>query len=235
MDKLIKYLPIISGILIYLGYLKLHFYYNYFGISIINYLSLTEIITSFLDDLNIIIICTGLMILHMFLGSSIITRIINLKRKNKISVDAMTRVYSKPKDIWSFILAIIITIGTGYYYFKLYNIVVLYLLFLFVFQLTFRTYEILGKWGFEIDNWIKSVVLIAIFSLLPYCLAAKEIYDLGNSNYSKVKIVTKNKVIEIRGKNKLLGKTFDFYFLKINNEIHVYPKSEVLSIKYCIK
>ena len=59
MDKLIRYLPAISGSLIFLGYLNLHAYYRNFDIQIGSYLSTSELIFSFLPVTIPIVITTA--------------------------------------------------------------------------------------------------------------------------------------------------------------------------------
>lgn len=46
---IMEFLPIIGSFLIFLGMIRLTYYYSSFGINIINFLNLTEIITSFFD------------------------------------------------------------------------------------------------------------------------------------------------------------------------------------------
>jgi hypothetical protein len=62
--SLIPYLPLLSGILIFLGVCRLSFYYKEFGINIINFLEIGEIITSFLDKIILLglVIVLGLVI-----------------------------------------------------------------------------------------------------------------------------------------------------------------------------
>jgi|GEM_PF-6341646 len=52
---LIEATPYVLGLLSFSGLLKLYVYYYYWNISITNYLSLSEVLLSFLDDLNIIL------------------------------------------------------------------------------------------------------------------------------------------------------------------------------------
>ncbi|MEQ9165468.1 MAG: hypothetical protein RLO12_04375, partial [Fulvivirga sp.] len=58
----LKYLPFLSGFLVFLGVLKLTMYYGYFGIEIISYLSISDILIAFLSDLNTIVISVFLVI-----------------------------------------------------------------------------------------------------------------------------------------------------------------------------
>lgn len=55
-DKILKLSSITGGLLVLCGILKLIFYYDTFGINIVDFISFSEILTSFLDDVNIIII-----------------------------------------------------------------------------------------------------------------------------------------------------------------------------------
>lgn len=48
MNKITKYIPIITGILLFIGYLNYYSYYEYFNINISTYLTTGELILSFL-------------------------------------------------------------------------------------------------------------------------------------------------------------------------------------------
>lgn len=51
LNKILKHTALFGAILVFIGYVKLHIYYSYFGVDIINYLEIGEIVTSFLDDI----------------------------------------------------------------------------------------------------------------------------------------------------------------------------------------
>lgn len=58
-NKLLKLIPVFGAFFILFGIIKLLVYYNAFNVNIFNYLEFTEIITSFLKDIFIIIIGMG--------------------------------------------------------------------------------------------------------------------------------------------------------------------------------
>jgi hypothetical protein len=64
LNRIAKISTLMSAGLVFFGYLKLKFYYDEFDIAILNYLTFSEIITSFLDDLQLILIFVALMTLQ---------------------------------------------------------------------------------------------------------------------------------------------------------------------------
>lgn len=66
MNKLIKISSLAGTFLIFCGVLKLIIYYSAFNINIIDFLSLPEIITSFLDDINMLLIFAAVMSIITF-------------------------------------------------------------------------------------------------------------------------------------------------------------------------
>ncbi|HET6991205.1 MAG TPA: hypothetical protein VFJ43_07780 [Bacteroidia bacterium] len=58
-DKMVKAVPLGYAFIFFCGALHLHFYYNTFHIPIFKFLDLTEIATSFLPIIIVIIICMG--------------------------------------------------------------------------------------------------------------------------------------------------------------------------------
>ena len=55
MKKIIEYLPILTIVIVFGGFLKLSWYFNFFGIKISPFLDNSEILLSFFDDLSVII------------------------------------------------------------------------------------------------------------------------------------------------------------------------------------
>ncbi len=77
-----KHLPLISAILVFFGFLKLHIYYNLFGIQINNYLELGEILASFLDD-----IWTFLILIGIWIGIQVFV----IRAMDRIPLDSETK------------------------------------------------------------------------------------------------------------------------------------------------
>ena len=63
LDRLIKISSLAGAMLIFFGVLKLIIFYSNFNITIIDFLTFSEIITSFLDDINILLIFAVIMTL----------------------------------------------------------------------------------------------------------------------------------------------------------------------------
>ena len=74
MDKLKEYLPLISVIVIGLGFVRLNSYYSYFGVRIIDYIQVTEILTSFLDSLMTFSMIIGGIVAYAFIGDVILSQ-----------------------------------------------------------------------------------------------------------------------------------------------------------------
>jgi hypothetical protein len=65
-EELLKNTGIISGLLIFFGFLELYFYYTNFHVNIINFLELSEILVIFLGDLFILAFLTILLLIYYY-------------------------------------------------------------------------------------------------------------------------------------------------------------------------
>lgn len=68
--NLISLLPFFGSFIIFLGMIRLIFYYQSFGVNIVNYLDISEIITSFFDILIIVVLQISFSIVQQFLSNS---------------------------------------------------------------------------------------------------------------------------------------------------------------------
>lgn len=68
MKKLIELIPLISGILIFIGFLNYSFFYNQFGIEISSYLTTGELILSFLRLTISLVIILGILSVYFIAG-----------------------------------------------------------------------------------------------------------------------------------------------------------------------
>ena len=87
LEKTVKYLPLITALLIFLGYWNLSFFYEQFDLDIYNYVTTGEIITSFLPILKSIFIT--FFILFMFIGLFffLMAVLTTIKNKEPINVN----------------------------------------------------------------------------------------------------------------------------------------------------
>ncbi len=72
LKKIVQISPLIGSFLIFLGFGRLWVYYGHWNISIVNYLNFSEIILSFLSNLNILIFFLILLLLQTTLGVALI-------------------------------------------------------------------------------------------------------------------------------------------------------------------
>lgn len=88
MEKILKYSALIYALLIFLGYSYIDNYYGFFGIQIYSYLDASEILLSFLKNLNLLLILVILAILinvfPMFFYHKISEKVLDLRPKTVI-------------------------------------------------------------------------------------------------------------------------------------------------------
>lgn len=71
-EKLLKYLPFTGGLLIFLGVLKVAIYYQYFEIPILSFLSVSDVLLLFLNDLNSVLVILIIAVVHALTSKEII-------------------------------------------------------------------------------------------------------------------------------------------------------------------
>lgn len=70
--RILKYLPFAGGLLVFLGVLKITIYYQYFGISILPYLSMSDVLLLFLNDLNSLLVLAIIGTVHIMTSGEIL-------------------------------------------------------------------------------------------------------------------------------------------------------------------
>lgn len=71
-EKLIKYLPFTGGLLIFLGVLKVAIYYQYFEIPILSFLTISDVLLLFLNDLNSVLVILIIAVVHALTSKEIV-------------------------------------------------------------------------------------------------------------------------------------------------------------------
>lgn len=113
-ENLIKTTTLIGTFIIFNGVLYLSIYYSNFGINIFSYLEFTEIITSFLDSIKIILIFFGIYLLNIIFPMVLASSTLNKIEEQQIpdaQKDHRTNIFirSLKKGMWiSVIIAIVI-------------------------------------------------------------------------------------------------------------------------------
>lgn len=228
MEKLSKHLPIISAFIIFIGFLKLHLFYRHFGIDIINYISTNEILTSFLDDINILILIIGVMFLHLLFGVCISKNIesVSKHKKEYIYYRFIRLKFRKKRFHLSLLLTSIFIICFSV--FK--NYYCMYLLLFFIYALIANIFDSVLKIK-DPTNYHFLVISIILLLVSSLCLSKIDIYCIINRE-NNIELHTKSNIIHLTKNDLFIGKTAEYYFIKKNNETIIYPKSEIISIKF---
>lgn len=230
-EKIIKISSLSGGILIFCGVSKLIFYYSAFGIDIVDFLSLSEIITSFLDDLHILLIFGVVMAVQSI---PLLNSLENSIEKNSIIEDVYSDILKAIYGYRYYYIFGFVIIGLTTFLFTCkygYNYPLIYILIFCMLQiLTFLIIRI-DKNG-EIDISSPSIILMSMICAGSsiFLLARHDIDNVTKYN-NPVSIITKDKTIECnkRTKNIFIGKTDGYVFIKDvkNNRSYSIPAQKV--------
>jgi hypothetical protein len=228
LDKLVKLYSISGALLIFCGVLKLSIFYSHFSIDIIEFLSFSEIITSFLDDINILVAFGIIMLVISFVVFSYVDKKATAPRENFLWNFLFEH---KMKFAKGFAFAIIFLLWLTRFkvietsYFIIYAITFCSIQ---MFSYIFMIKDDAGEVTFS-DRKIGGSVAIS-FGLIIYLLAQHDIEQTVN-NRRKVKIVTNDSVTYYCGtsKNIFLGKTDNYIFISSDSlkSTLILPSSEI--------
>ena len=243
MKKIIDYLPLIGAFLIFNGFLKLYLFYGHWGIRIIDYLDLSEILLSFLNDINIIVFCLIVFLFHQLAGY-IIVDTADKKLEGKISIpdsnDPTTNTKNPISDLveliderfpWIFfVVSIIATSFFGWKFFNNFTFPWLYMGIVSLWQLLMRLLE---KTLTE-EHHSNEIAILLTFLAFTYCLAILDIKNIEQSSEHNVTtIYTDNETITTTENNILLGKSQKFTYLydSKTNCTRILPSDKIKSIE----
>jgi hypothetical protein len=245
LERLAKISPVIGAFLIFIGYWKLHLYYKNWDIKISDYLDISEIMLSFLNDSNIILFFIFIMLAQMTIGIIIIAfidrKIKNVTEgENKIEVTADDKGFegilplfdksfeenSKPIIIVFSILSAISII----LFFIFYKLTFLYFSFILFSQLLILILYYL--FGIKNDKKLMQISFVIIIFGFSYSLSK---YDINETNCDKTKVVLyieNDKRITSSDNFIFLGKTknYFFFFDKCKNKSHIIKGEKVSRI-----
>lgn len=233
LDRLLKISSLSGAVLVFCGVLKLIVYYSAFDIKIVEFLSFSEIITSFLDDINL------LMIYFLAMTIQSLPLLNYLHRKSKLNIEEFYNaillfVYGRKYRFILFFIAIVIIIVTliltsiiSLNYFVIYV-----LIFCLIQSLTYLVMAPTEEGKIEISDSstfiIFSIVIGSAISLLAQ-------HDIIETKSGKViaSIRTSNELINCGDENLYLGKTDNFIFIRKSNESTIcIPVAEVKQFEF---
>lgn len=208
MKKIVELSPLIGAFLVFTGFLRLYLVYQHWDIRIVDYLEFSEILLSFLHDLNIAALCLFIFIVHQLIGVSVVDY------ANKRSKGLVVRIldvgfhrYWRPMLIVSAIAAIVFTI-----FFLVWNhLPLLYIATAFSAQ----TFFIGADKMIQADEKYRSgVATVMTFLLLTSLLARRDIVTIEREATVRMwTIETDDNVIKTTSTLFLIGKSQNFIFL----------------------
>lgn len=233
MDRLLKYSTLVSSFLIYIGFLKLKFFYNNYNININQYIDLTEIITSFLNDLNIIFAVIIISFLHHGIGMYIMNKSIDKNRGKKTNYQVMYRYFdkilsSRKAIIFGLLCSLPISIiSYTLYWFCSFDICI-YTFVIFALQSIILIFEAIKLYELDDDiNLTRITPIIIVTGILAYMLANDEYKKIDKTDYSGIVIKTEDENIRLSKNDTYIGKTKNYIFIKKNGKTNIFKNSTI--------
>lgn len=236
LDRLIKISTLAGAFLIFCGVLKLTLFYRAFHITIIDYLTFSEIITSFLDDINILLILVAFMILQS------LTVIGVIHWKTKIGVESLfeqiLKVFYTHRKKYAMFFSFVVVIISGLLMFGIigYNYLVIYILLVFIFQFFTAAFINKNDETDDVDVPNQLALLSALITIIiGIFLLAQHDIEYSNKHIERVSLKTHEGVINCNLNSKIifLGKTDGYIFLHnaASQSSTILPVSSVESIE----
>ncbi|CAA0189501.1 conserved membrane hypothetical protein [Tenacibaculum maritimum] len=216
-EKIVKTSPLIGALLVFFGVLKLIFYYSYFNVQIINYLEFQEIITSFFEDINILIVFGMTMMFITFFAFNTLSGKANLHIED-LAEKMLNFLYShRFKYFFLFLTLFLILYGLIYFDIIQYNYFVIYILTFLVIQMLtclFLSKDVDGE--IDIPNIYLLIIMTISLSFSIFLLAQKDIQETVNNNIeSRIKTIEDNIICNKETGNLYIGKTSKYGFFRI--------------------
>lgn len=249
MKKIIEISPLIAAFLIFNGFLKLYLFYGHWNIKIIDYLDFSEILLSFLNDLNIIVLCLVIFLFHQAFGLKALEFVDN-KLKAEVPVVKSTEsnppsnptpthgpmfiglefLFTQRKWIILLLLLAMTSITAGLFFytnnrFWLYGSMASLLPLLLIF---FDTTPI-GE-----SNLSESIAAVLTFLSFTACLAVFDVKEVSkNASNNTITFYTDNETVTTSQTNWLIGKTQNFIFFYDNQTscTRIIPVDKIKSIE----
>jgi hypothetical protein len=236
LDRLVKISSLSGAFLIFCGVLKMIIYYDYFNVNIVDFLSFSEIITSFLDDMNILLIYVAIMLIVT------VSTVNFLHRRTEIPVDdLMTGIMNvifphKYKFVVFFLIIILILSSLIFFNIIGFNYFAIYVLVFCSIQML--TYVIMTRDEnneIEIPTFSVTVSIALVVTLAIFLLARHDVQEVKKHAHPVTIVTQENTYICNRNTaNLYLGKTDNFVFIKLDssNSTLSLPTSSIKSLDF---
>ena len=254
LKRLVEVSPLIGSFLIFMGFLKLYYFYGHWNINIISYLDFSEIVLSFLNDLNILIFFLLLLIFQAILGIGTVVAIDNhiakkqnqkpliIQENGEVATTRKAPAHNAFRGIMHQIdevyenhprRVIIIILLFMFLFIILFlclnHLIFLYLSFVCFIQLI--PYFLEKIIGIKEDKILLQISFIITFVCFTFGIGRYEIKEI-ELNSKKVEIYMDKETFSTNDTIIFLGKTNNFYFFYNNNKKQsiIYPSSSVQKI-----
>lgn len=235
LERIVKISSLSGAFLIFCGVLKMIIYYSAFKVNIVEFLSFSEIITSFLDDINILLIYGVIMLIISVSGMNF------LHRQTEVPIDdladgIMNAIFPhKYKFALGFLIVIILLATLLFFNICGFNYFIIYLLVFCSIQML--TFVIMTRTNNEIDIPIFSVTIsIGLVVTLSIFLLARHDIDMVKRHEHPATIVTQENtyICDRNSANLYLGKTESYLFIKLDSDKSTLsiPVSTIKSITF---
>jgi hypothetical protein len=236
LDKLAKTSSLSGAFLVFCGVLKMIIYYSEFDVNIVDFLSFSEIITSFLYDLNILLAFAVIMLIVTFSTINFLRKKTNdaiedfMKKLMNVIFPYRYRYVLFFSIVISILFLLLYTNNIGYNYFVVYT-----LIFCLIQTLTYIliTKDELGEIDIPDFSYAISIAIVVTFAI--FLFAKHDIQMVRNHKiFTTIKTQNETFLCDNTTNNLYLGKTDTFLFIKLassNSTISI-PLSEVQSIDF---
>lgn len=226
LKDLVSISPLIGAFLIFLGMLKLIIYYSFFGVHIVQYIQFSEILSSFLEDLNIILVLFAFLIFHGILGFKLIGT-------NKSDTHYLRNLSKATKSKFAlyyypiaFIISCVLYIKYPCLFWVYFTTILLFSILIVLFRRYFNRIKIN-------ENWSIIYILSSMIVVFTINLAINDILKAKQNN-QKVELQLKDECITLNANERFIGKTNEFLFISntADKSITIVSSSEIKSIKF---
>jgi len=231
-EKTLKYLPFAGGLLVFLGVLKISIYYQYFGVSVLPYLSLSDVLLLFLSDLNTLLVLVVIGIVHIITSNEVTE---SLGTKVDFVILKFKWFYVSFFGITCAILGILLGLNKiNIAIWNIYLIIFLaiqFLTFLFVKKsINEKTFEI--EVDFRARKLLMLLITIVATSMMPL-VAIKDIREVKTNGEKVLLHLTNNQELSSSNELYYLGKAgeYHFFFNSTKNKSKAIRNSDVISIE----
>lgn len=225
LKKIAEISPLIIGFLIFLGFLKLDLYYSHWNINISQYLDFSEILLSFLQDINIIFFFVVILATQSTFGYIAISSIDKKVSQNQVQsetsqykglVDQLEENIEKHKKV-SLIAMIVLTLIFGILFWWYLKLTLLYLTFLgFVQIIAFSIDRFLSR----NENVVNPITFIIVFLGFTLCISKYEINQTEKHLVQYEFTMVDGSEISTNAQLIFVGKTNNYVFLYDNENFN---------------